>query len=92
MLIAGEDRMSRISSCLNAAGHFLLSREQTIAIARNQLTSIIDHWDAVCVEAGLTATDRALLWGRQFHNPYAFEDLDGDAAELKVMADTARSA
>jgi serine/threonine-protein kinase HipA len=91
MLIAGEDRMSRISSCLNAAGHFLLSREEAIAIVEHQLTCIIGQWDAVCTEAGLTETDRAFLWGRQFLNPYAFEDLDGDAAGLKAMADTARA-
>jgi serine/threonine-protein kinase HipA len=57
----------------------------------HQLTCIIGQWDAVCTEAGLTETDRAFLWGRQFLNPYAFDDLDGDAAWLKVMADTARS-
>ena len=86
MLIAGDDRMSRISSCLDAAAHFLLSREQAIAITRHQLTCIIDHWDAVCAEARLTATDRAFLWGRQFLNPYAFENLDNDAADLKSLA------
>ena len=91
MLITGEDRMSRISSCLNAAGHFLLSREEAIAIVEHQLACITGHWDAVCAEAGLTATDRAFLWGRQFLNPYAVEDLDGDEAWLKAMADTARS-
>jgi len=91
MLIAGEDRMSRISSCLNAAGHFLLSREEAIAIVEHQLGCIIDHWDAVCTEAGLTKTEAAFLWGRQFLNPYAFEDLDSDAAGLKILADTARA-
>jgi serine/threonine-protein kinase HipA len=91
MLILGEDRMSRISSCLNAAGHFLLSREEAVAIVEHQLTRITGQWDAVCTEAGLNKTDRAFLWGRQFLNPYAFEDLDGDAAGLKAMADTARS-
>lgn len=91
MLIAGEDRMSRLSSCLNAAGHFLLSRDEAIDLMERQLTCITDHWDAVCAEAGLTDTDRAFLWGRQFLNPYAFEDLDGDAASLKALADTARS-
>jgi len=91
MLIAGDDRMSRIWSCLNASSHFLLSREQAIAIVEHQLTSIIDHWNAVCAEASLTDTDRSLLWGRQFLNPYAFENLDGDAAHLKAIADTARS-
>ncbi|KGE03801.1 HipA domain-containing protein [Pseudohaliea rubra DSM 19751] len=91
MLIAGGDRMSRLSSCLNAAGHFLLSREEAVAILERQLACIIGQWDAVCAEAGLSETDRAYLWGRQFLNPYAFDDLDGDAAGLKVMADTARS-
>lgn len=91
MLIAGGDRMSRLSSCLDNAGHFLLSREEAIAIAERQLTCIIEQWGAVCAEAGLSETDRAYLWGRQFLNPYAFDDLDGDAAGLKVMADTARS-
>ena len=91
MLIVGDDRMSRISSCLKASAHFLLSRAEAIAIVKHQLTSITKHWDAVCDEAGLTATDRAFLWGRQFLNPYAFEDLDGDAAHLKSMADTLRS-
>jgi len=91
MLITGDDRMSRISSCLNASAHFLLSRDQAIAIVEHQLTSIIDHWNAVCAEASLTDTDRSLLWGRQFLNPYALEDLDGAAAHLKTTADTARS-
>lgn len=91
MLIAGDNRMSRVSSCLDAAGQFLLSRAEAIAIVRHLLISMIDRWDAVCAEADLTASDRAFLWGRQFLNPFAFEDLDGDAAQLKIMADTARS-
>lgn len=91
MLIVGENRMSRISSCLTAAGHFLLSREEAVAIVEHQLTCIIEQWDSVCAEGGLTDTDRAFLWGRQFLNPYAFEDLNADAAGLKAMADTARS-
>ena len=91
MLIVGDDRMSHISSCLDAAGHFLLSRAEAVAIARNQLACIIDHWAAVCDEANLTDTDRAFLWGRQFLNPFAFEGLDGDAAALKAMADETRA-
>jgi len=91
MLIAGNDRQSRISSCLNAAGQFLLSRARAIEIVNRQLTCIIDQWDTVCAEAALSVTDRAFLWGRQFLNPFAFEDLDGDAAHLKIMADRARS-
>ena len=91
MLIAGDNRMSRISSCLDAAANFLLSRKEAIEIVEGQLGCIIEHWDAVCDEASLTETDRAFLWCRQFLNPYAFEDLDGDAANIKAMADQAGS-
>jgi serine/threonine-protein kinase HipA len=86
MLIAGQDRMSRLSSCLNAAGHFLLSREQAIAIVAHQLEGILTHWDKLCDEAELRPSDRVLLWRRQFLNPFAFDDLDGDAADLKALA------
>ena len=90
MLIAGHNRMSSISSCLGAAAQFLLPRAAAIDIVESQLTSIINHWDAICDEASLRTADRAFLWGRQFLNPYAFEDLIGDAAHLKVLADKAR--
>jgi len=91
MLIVGDNRMSRISSCLEAAANFLLSRKEAIDIVESQLGCIIKHWDAVCDEASLTETDRAFLWRRQFLNPYAFEDLDGDAANIKTMVDQAGS-
>jgi hypothetical protein len=87
MLIAGDNRMSRLSSCLDAAGNFLLSRKEAIEIVESQLGCISEHWYAVCDEASLTETDRAFLSRRQFLNPYAFEDLDGDAANIKAMAD-----
>ena len=90
MLIAGENRLSRISSCLEAAHHFLLSREEALAIVEIQMDTVIENWSAVCDSALLNQTDRAFLWGRQFLNPYAFYDLEGDAAYLKDMADQAR--
>jgi len=39
------------------------------------------RWDAVCTEAGLSATDRLYFWRRHFLNPFAFE---GVPASLKV--------
>jgi serine/threonine-protein kinase HipA len=86
MLIAGDNRMSRLSVCLDTAAHFLLSRAEAVAIVEHQLTSIVTHWDSVCDEAALSSTDRSLLWGRQFLNPYAFEDLEGDIAHLRTLA------
>lgn len=91
MLIVGDDRMSRVSSCLNAAPHFLLSREEAITIIEGLLRSIIENWNSVCEEATLVPADKALLWGRQFLNPYAFEDLSDDVAHLKILAEDARA-
>jgi serine/threonine-protein kinase HipA len=89
-LIAGQDQLSWVSSCLEAAAHFHLRREEALELVQHQLACIIEHWDSVCDEAGLSAVDRSYLWGRQFLNPFAFDDLSGDAAHLKVMADEAR--
>jgi serine/threonine-protein kinase HipA len=91
MLIVGDDRMSRISSCIIAAPHFLLSREESITMVDGLLRSIIKNWNSVCEEAMLVPVDRALLWGRQFLNPYAFEDLDDDVAYLRILAKDARA-
>ena len=91
MLINDGDNMSRISSCLDAAPHFLLSYEEAIAIAEHLVVSIANSWAAVCEEATLNPTDRDLMWGRQFLNPYAFDDLNGDAARLIALAEDARS-
>jgi serine/threonine-protein kinase HipA len=76
MLIAGEDRMSRVTSCFAAAHHFLLSHAEAREIAERQVARIYRHWDAVCEEARLTKTDRRLLASRQFFNPFAVEGLD----------------
>ena len=90
MLISGENRMSRLSSCLDAAHHFLLSRGDAQTIAMRQVAVIGENWERVCAEASLNETDRALLWGRQFLNPFAFDDLDNDAVHLKRLADETR--
>lgn len=91
MLISGDDRMSRISSCLDAVPNFLLSREEAVGIVEGIMHSIIDHWDEVCDEGGLSLADQRYLWGRQYLNPYAFDDLDADASHLKSMAEEVRA-
>jgi len=85
MLIVGDNRMSRISSCLDAAANFLISRQEAINIVERQLACIFDNWKNICEEASLTVADRELLWRRQFINPYGFEDLEGDAERLKKI-------
>ena len=73
MLIQGDNRFSRLDVCLAAADQFLLSADEARAVIDGQIDSIRMHWDAVGEEAGLTAVDKALLWKRQFLNPYALE-------------------
>ena len=85
MLISGEERHSRISACLAAAHHFLLSRQEALSLVETQLLTLGAHWAEVCEAAKLSATDRTMLRGRQFLNPYAFDDLEGDAAYLAEL-------
>ncbi len=92
MLIVGGNRMSRISSCLEAAHYFLLSRKEALSIVVHQVSVIGENWSRVCEEAELSETERALFWGRQFLNPFAFDDLENDAAPVKEAAREFREA
>jgi serine/threonine-protein kinase HipA len=92
MLISGDNRMSRISACLKAAHHFLLVEKEAVAIVANQISTIGENWSTLCEEADLTETDRTLLWDRQFLNSFAFDDLEGEYAELAKFANEVRVA
>lgn len=61
MLIGGDNRMSCVSSCLEAAHLYLLSPSEARAIVSHQLRMIGDCWDEVCKQADLNETDRRLL-------------------------------
>jgi serine/threonine-protein kinase HipA len=74
MLIGGSNRLSKLSSCLRVAPHFLLAENEAKAIFHRQREAIETHWDRVCDDAALSAIDRKLFWKRQFLNPFAFED------------------
>lgn len=80
MLIHGENRLSRLAVCIAAAPQFLLAEDEARAIINRQIEGIKEHWDAVCDQAGLSAVDRGMLWGRQFLNPDAlgFPEQGGD--------------
>ena len=82
MLIAGNDNLSRISTCLAAAHHFLLSQDEATEIARRQVATIAEHWDAVCEEAAISKTDRKLLAARQFLNPFSVAGMGMDEVRL----------
>ena len=73
MLISGNNNMSQLKSCLEAANHFLLSEDDARAIFGHLTESIEKHWDSVCEEAELSEVDRKFFWGRQFLNSYSTE-------------------
>lgn len=91
MLIVDQNRSSRLATCLAAARHFHLDEAAAIAVMERQVRAIGEHWAAVCREADLGQVDRALFWGRQFLNPYAFYGLEGAAAHLAALATRFRS-
>jgi serine/threonine-protein kinase HipA len=75
MLVKGDDRSSRIATCLAAAPQFLLSEESAVEIIVKQVEGIEQNWLTICEEASLNEVDRNLLWGNQILNPYVFEGL-----------------
>ncbi|MGZ8362908.1 MAG: type II toxin-antitoxin system HipA family toxin [Caulobacteraceae bacterium] len=91
MLITGDNRFSRVATCLEASRHFQVSLPTAIEIVRAQIICIGKHWRAVCEDAKLSETDRNLFWGRQFLNPFAFTALDGEAANLAALAEGVRA-
>jgi serine/threonine-protein kinase HipA len=91
MLISEQNRASQISACLQAAHLFLLSKNEAIALVEAQIQTIGEQWQAVCEAAELNETDKNLLWGRQFFNPYAFFGLDDEAKYLSDMAEAIRN-
>jgi len=81
MLIHENDRMSKLTTCLNTVHHFLLLQEEAVEIIQHQIKTITENWTTVCNEAELNKADRKLLWQRQFLNPYAFEGLKKELIE-----------
>jgi serine/threonine-protein kinase HipA len=76
MLITGNDRSSRIATCIEAAPQFLLSEGEAIQIVEKLVICIEKNWPVVCDEASLSEVDRNLLWGNQVLNPFVFERLE----------------
>lgn len=73
MLISGNNNMSQLKSCLEAANHFLLSQDEARSIFTRLIDTIESHWEAVCAEAELSEIDKKLFWRRQFLNPYSVQ-------------------
>lgn len=92
MLINGSDRWSRIRSCLDASRHFHLAEDEAAALVEAQITVIGERWATICDEAALTAVDRRIFWGRQFLNPFAFQQLKPEHEQLAIQATRIREA
>ncbi len=73
MLISGNNNLSQLKTCLEAANHFLLSPDDAHSIFGHLTETIEKQWYAVCEEAELSEVDKKLFWGRQFLNPYSTE-------------------
>ena len=74
MLIMDNDNRSQLALCLKSAPQFQIIDADARATILRQVNTIRAHWDEICDEANLSAADRALLYGRQFLNPFAFYD------------------
>jgi serine/threonine-protein kinase HipA len=73
MLIVGEDRMSKLSTCLDAAPSFQLDAATAETLIARQIRALRAAWDKVATEAKLSGVERALLEQRIFLNPFIFE-------------------
>lgn len=71
MLISGNNNLSQIKTCIEAAHHFLLSKQAASELIEHQMMVIEQNWHAVCDEAQLTEIDKKLFWRRQFLNPFS---------------------
>lgn len=84
MLITGEDRRSRLVTCLAAAPNFLLDERAAEDLIADQIERMRAVWPEVAKEADLSEADRDLLVGRIFLNPFIFE---GGAERLSGALD-----
>ncbi len=73
MLISGDNNLSQLKICLKSARNFLISEAEARSIFESLTETIKLNWNGVCEEAELNETDKRLLWGRVFLNPYSME-------------------
>lgn len=69
--------MSQLTTCLDAAPSFLLSKDDVKAFIARQINVVRERSQSVYDEAELAAMDRQLLWLRQPPYPFAFYGAQG---------------
>lgn len=83
MIISGDDRRSRLETCLSAAQSFMLTLVEAKELINHQIEKIEERWIDVCEEAELSNFDRSLFAEKLFFKEYAFEDYDLKGPKLK---------
>lgn len=73
MIIADENRTSKLIVCVESAHNFHLTKDNAREIIEHQKNTIELNWKSISEEADLNRVEREFLWQRQFLNPYAFE-------------------
>ena len=72
MKLFGNSNLSRIESCVQAAGEFGLAEDEALAIIESLIGVVAGQFDDICTEIGMPLTTRNLLWGRAILNPDIF--------------------
>lgn len=85
MLIYGDNRLSTLKNAIEASHCFLLSEKEACEIIEKQVLTITENWQKISTEASLSQIDQQLMKGRQFLNPYCYQDLEGKAEHLKKL-------
>jgi serine/threonine-protein kinase HipA len=75
MLIHGDDRSSRLVTCLKAAETFRLTDGEALAIMRRQIGVIGKTWREITEDAGLMIDEKAALAHRAILNAYCVEGM-----------------
>lgn len=83
LLLHDNDRTAKLTTCLAAAEKFLLTGQEALELIERHVATITRDWMEVCEEASLSEIDRQQLWGRQFLNPYAFEDAPANLQNMQ---------
>lgn len=84
MLILGQNRMSNLAVCLEAAAKFQLDQTEAIQIITHQIETVRARWTDICDQAALSKVDRQLLWRRVFLNPFIFEGAPPSISRLAI--------
>ena len=72
MLIVGDQRLSTLANCIEAAPHFQLGSDEALRLIQQLIDQLHAHWDEACKQAALNPVERALFSQRMFLNPFIF--------------------